>query len=319
MASRALNEVRAVRPGLVHVTGSFKPNGTGVPVVVEGKGFSVARAGTGSYTLTFDDPWVALNSVTTGVRVDDAVPTMIQCGAYVNASKTLNMKLLRAGNGTSDVTATLTTPKGNIALNPQDARSILSTAVPPVAGGANTGSGGVLGADGYPSLARVNGATDPAFRIGWAATQVVPIQWDFQIPADLDNTANATVKLWFAKGSNTDTTAVVGVGAFQGVGDTDFGGNTAALGASTLAVKSVTLVAADLPTAGGFMSLVVTPGTHANDAIYCYGGILEYTRQTWAVSTTGSVTGLVFAPADLSLNADRNVDFDCVMRNTVVT
>ena len=318
MASRALSEVRALRPGLVHVSGSFQPNGTGVPVVVEGKGFAVARTGAGAFRITFADKWVAMNSLLYGLRVADTTVTTVQFGDYNATTGTLDCTLMRAGNGTSDVTATLTTPKGGIALLPQEARSINSSAIPVVAGGTNIGSGGVLGSDGYPSLARVNGDTDPALRIGWAATKVQPVQWAFQVPADFDNTQNATIKLWLAKGSNTDAAAVVGVGAFQGVGDTDFGGNTAALDAATLAVKSVTLTAADLPVAGGFMTVTVTPGTHANDAIYCYGGIVEYTRKTWAVSTTGSVTGLLLAAADMSKDADTTVNFDAVMRNTVV-
>jgi hypothetical protein len=98
-------------------------------------------------------------------------------------------------------------------------------------------------------------------------------------PPDLDDSANLTVHLMLAKNTNTDNAAVVGVSIWDGVGDTNAGGNTAALSASTLAEKTVTLAAADLAAAPGFLNVGITPGTHATDAIYLYAAWIEYARK----------------------------------------
>lgn len=130
-----------------------------------------------------------------------------------------------------------------------------------------------------PLLARVNGATDKALRIVWAANGVVEIQFaPWAKPPDLDEAATLTVNLLMAKDANTDTAAVVAVGIFDGVGDANAGGNTAALAVATLAKYSVTMAAVDLLAVPGMLNISVTPGTHANDAIYLYAAWIEYAR-----------------------------------------
>lgn len=130
-----------------------------------------------------------------------------------------------------------------------------------------------------PLLARVNGATDKALRISWVANGVVEIQFaPWAKPPDLDEASTLTVNLLMAKDANTDTAAVVGVAIFDGVGDTNAGGNTAALAVATLAKYSVTMAAADLAGPPGMLNISITPGTHANDAVYLYAAWIEYAR-----------------------------------------
>lgn len=144
----------------------------------------------------------------------------------------------------------------------------------------NTTEGGVPDGNTDPILARVNGATDKALRLTWAATSVVEVQFaPIPKPPDLDDASALTVHLMLAKDANTDTSAVVAVSIWDGVGDSNAGGNTAALSAATLAEKTVTLAAGDLAAAPGFLNVSVTPGTHANDAIYCYAAWIEYARK----------------------------------------
>lgn len=132
-----------------------------------------------------------------------------------------------------------------------------------------------------PSLARVNGATDKAARIVMAANTTDEIQFHpVPLPPDLDDTADMTVHLLIGKGSNTDTTAVIDVQAFFGLGDTECGGNTAALAVSTVAEYSVTLAAADVLAHPNVLNLSLVPGTHANDAIHLYAMWCEYTKKT---------------------------------------
>lgn len=143
----------------------------------------------------------------------------------------------------------------------------------------NTAEGGVPDGNTDPILARVNGATDIALRLTWAAQSVVEVQFaPVAKPPDLDASSDMTVHLMLAKDANTDTSAVVGVKVFDGVGDSNAGGNTAALAAATLAEKSVTVASANIAAAPGFFNISVTPGTHDNDAIYCYDAWIEYKR-----------------------------------------
>lgn len=182
------------------------------------------------------------------------------------------------------VTLGATMGKGHIPLPLNGFRFIAANDIPTMAlteGTPNTGNiGGVLGLNTDPTFKRVNGATDKNLRIAWAATSVVPITQGFVYPADLDDTAPVIVNLLMAKDTNTDTTATVGVAYFEGVSDTNAGGNTAAFSAATLAVKTVTIAAADIGTSPASAVIEITPGTHGNDAFYLYGAWLTYTKKT---------------------------------------
>ncbi len=192
-------------------------------------------------------------------------PTQIAPGAVVAATS--------AGSITaSKLTTTLAT--GFIPLDITNVVILASAAVPDLLEGARP--------DGNtaPSLARTNGATDICFRLAWAAASVAAIQWMVPLPPDLDDTGTIVIHLMLEKDTNTDTAAVVGVQLFQGKGDANAGGNTAALAAATLAEKTVIMAAADvLPVSGApFLNICVTPGTHGTDAIRCYAAWVTYTR-----------------------------------------
>lgn len=162
---------------------------------------------------------------------------------------------------------------GFIPLDITTARVIASNAI------ANTTEGGVPDGNTDPILARVNGATDKTLRLTWAAGSSVEIQFaPIPKPPDMDGATAATVHLMLAKDTNTDTGAVVAVSIWDGVGDANAGGNTAALAAAALAEKSVTFAAADLAAPPGFFNVSVIPGTHAADAIYLYAAWIEYAR-----------------------------------------
>lgn len=203
-------------------------------------------------------------------------------GAGTLGSGTVGTANLAAGAvdtaalGTAAVTAaklTATMQTGYIPLDITTARIIGSNAI------GNTTEGGVPDGNTDPILARVNGATDKALRLTWAASSAIEIQFaPIAKPADMDDTAAASVHFMFAKDTNTDTGVVMAVSIWDGVGDSNAGGNTAALAAATLAEKSVTFAAGDLAAAPGFFNVGLTPGTHTTDAIYCYAAWIEYQR-----------------------------------------
>lgn len=137
--------------------------------------------------------------------------------------------------------------------------------------------GGIMASDSTPGLARVNGATDKALRVTWAAMDVTeaqfpPVPW----PHDLDPAVDVTVHFLAKMGGATDT-PTIDVQAFESEGDTEMGGVTGALSA-TLQELTVTLLAADIAGHPGFLNLSLVPGTHDTDALHLYAAWVEYQR-----------------------------------------
>ena len=163
---------------------------------------------------------------------------------------------------------------GHIPLDLTTARIIAANAIQ------NTTEGGVPdGNTAGPALARVNGATDKALRLTWAAAQVDEVQFaPVTLPPDLDPTAGIEVHLMCGKDANANTVTVA-VGAFFGVGDANAGGNSPTI-AQALAEYKVTLAAADVPAPPNFLAVSLTPSAHAGDALYLYAAWLLYTRKS---------------------------------------
>ena len=145
----------------------------------------------------------------------------------------------------------------------------------------NTSEGMLLDGNTAPSLQRVNGATDKALRVIWDASSSVEVQFPpIAYPGDLDDAANVTVHLLVGKDTNTDNAAVIDVQAFEGVGDTEMGGNTAALATASVTEYSVTLTAANIAAHPNFLNIALVPGTHTTDAIHLYAAWVEYARKS---------------------------------------
>jgi hypothetical protein len=144
----------------------------------------------------------------------------------------------------------------------------------------NTSEGMLLDGNTAPSFQRVNGATDKALRVIWAASSSVEVQFPpVPKPPDLDGTANLEVHLMVGKDTNTDNTVTVDVQMFDGVGDTEAGNATAAIATAALTEYSAVIAAADLADPPGFLNISLVPGAHTTDAIWLYAAWIEYTRK----------------------------------------
>lgn len=141
-----------------------------------------------------------------------------------------------------------------------------------------SGNGGNLGVDTAPKLIRVNAATDKKARIQWASSSSVEIMVDFAYPPDWDDTANVIVNILANMGGATDTPTLT-VGYFEGVGDSDAGGATAALSA-TVAHVTRTITAANIGAYPNAASIQITPGAHTTDACNILGAWITYTRKS---------------------------------------
>ncbi len=142
----------------------------------------------------------------------------------------------------------------------------------------NTTEGGRPDGNTAPILQRINSATDKALRLSWAAAAVNEVQFPpVPLPPDLDNSAPIEVHLICAKDANANTVNI-DVQAFFGVGDTECGAATPTI-AQPRAEYKATISADDVPAHPEMLNIILVPGAHAGDALYCDGAWLEYTRK----------------------------------------
>ncbi len=167
--------------------------------------------------------------------------------------------------------------KGFIPLPLSQFRVVSSNDIP----NKNTTDGGHVAKDTDPLYERTNGATDKSLRLSWASASVIEIQAPTIVyPPDLDDSAPITVNVLAAMKSGSVDVPVIAVGYFEGVGDTNAGGNTAALSTS-IQQLTVDIAAADVGAYPKSASLTLKPGTHAtaSNDVYVYGCWLTYTRK----------------------------------------
>ena len=290
MTRYAADPFRVIGKDRTMVHGCFRPNGaTGiVSGSTKGVGFTAARTSAGLYTLTLANTWPAFISGSAKVRSADGNHIDAVFGDYDASAGTIQLRVRRG----SPV---------HVPLPISILREAISNDVGVAATAAARGSGAILCSDTTPVLARVNGATDKAMRVHWAANGVDEVQWGGIMIPSAAQTANAvTVALMLAKDTNTDTTATVDVQAYAGVGDTEMGAATTALAAATLGKKTVTLAAADVGAHPGFLNIGLVPSAHANDAIYLYAASVEFETLV-----------------DLADDVDNEIMFSMIMRNSV--
>ena len=163
---------------------------------------------------------------------------------------------------------------GHIPLDIFTARIISAGAIQ------NTTEAGVPDGNTAPSIARVNGATDKQGRLAWAAAGVEEIQFaPFAYPADLDDSAILTVNLLMAMAGATDI-PVVSVSYWEGVGDTNAGGDTAAVTGTSIVNYTRDIAAADIGSFPKVASIGLTPAAHGTDVLYLYAAWISYTRRS---------------------------------------
>jgi hypothetical protein len=79
--------------------------------------------------------------------------------------------------------------------------------------------------------------------------------------------------------SGATNAPTIAVAYFEGVGDADAGGATAAVTGTTVAEYSRTITAANVGAHPNVASVSLTPGAHAADALYIYAIWIEYVRK----------------------------------------
>lgn len=208
------------------------------------------------------------SSLTATIKV---LKCVTPAGGTLAAGGVGTTQLASAGVTAAKLSSTLKTGFINLPLTAM--RVVASNDVP----ASGTPDGGVLSVDTAPKLIRLNAATDKALRVLWAASSSVEIiLGQFAYPPDLDEAAAVTVNVIAYMGGATDTPTLA-IGYFENVGDTNAGGNTAALSA-TAAKKSVSIAAGDVGALPATATVTLTPGAHTTDSLTLLAAWVEYTR-----------------------------------------
>jgi hypothetical protein len=142
-----------------------------------------------------------------------------------------------------------------------------------------SGNGGKLAGNTTPILERLNGATDKKLHLLWAATVTAEVQQEFIYPPDLDPAEDITVHLLVVKDTNLNDEATIGVGFFEGIGDTDAGDDTEFITEIVAAEKTVTILAADVGVYPNAAAVTLIPSAHADDAVALLASWITYTRK----------------------------------------
>lgn len=139
-------------------------------------------------------------------------------------------------------------------------------------------NGGVPAKDTDPILEFVNGDTDSAIRLNWAATSVVPVTTQIVLGPDFDVSADLVLHLLCNSDAAVDTISMTSDSFFM-LGDTKVSDTiSAGVNGTALTEHTITIAAADIPAGAQTLSIELTPGAHANDDLYVYATWFEHTR-----------------------------------------
>ena len=138
------------------------------------------------------------------------------------------------------------------------------------------GNGGILATDTTPILNTINGDTDGAWRLAWAASNSDEVGFQAPLPPDLDEASAVEVHLRAYMAGATDT-PVISADSYFDEGDTKVEDDSTALDA-TPTEKTITIAAGDVPAGAQTLSVALTPGAHTTDILYVTAIWVEYTR-----------------------------------------
>lgn len=141
------------------------------------------------------------------------------------------------------------------------------------------GNGGLLASDTTPIL---RGDAAESQEIAWAAGNADVIACQLTLPADFDDTADATLDLWVytdnAGGGGIDA-ATVGVETSWNGGAVVSDTATDGTPAITAHKVTATIAAADIPADAAYVTIELTPAAHASDPVQLVAARLNYKRK----------------------------------------
>ncbi len=105
MASRlSLHPVKSGDIQVVEISGSFAPNNTSAPTDLKGCNFTVARSGTGQFTITLNKVYAELLSANATMQLATPGDSFVCLGSVSLSAKTVVLTVITAGSA-ADVLA----------------------------------------------------------------------------------------------------------------------------------------------------------------------------------------------------------------------
>lgn len=135
--------------------------------------------------------------------------------------------------------------------------------------------GGVLASDTTPIMRGVSGGIGQ--EISWAAGNADPVVCEVALPPDLDDTQDVTLALQVYSGTTNAATMSVKTSWDHGATVTDSADDSGTKSA-TFHEITATIAAADVPANPKTVTILLTPPTHATDAIQLCGAQLRYAK-----------------------------------------
>lgn len=139
-------------------------------------------------------------------------------------------------------------------------------------------NGGLLASDTTPILNTINGDTDGALRVNWAAANVDAVGFQVVLPPDFDSDEDVSIHFRAAMAGATDE-PVIAADAYFNEGDTKVEDVSEAVSGTAYAEYTITIAAADIPDGAQTLSVELTPGAHGTDALYITALWVEYNRE----------------------------------------
>lgn len=254
--------------------------GTGNTFNQNGMAYGTATVGAGTYKLP-DDGLPMYVRATGAVTINSLAGTTVAVLAtgqiaecHPLTSTTWAATIFDTGSAASlkELETTLLTTQGFIDLPLDGWREVTSNDITNAAG-----NGGVLATDSTPTLEYVNGDTDSQIRVLWAGGNADALARQVTLPPDLDRTQPIVLNVRGVMGGENDA-PVLDVDTFFNEGDTKVEDATAAWD-NSVSVRTATIASADIPANAATVSIEITPGTHATDAMVMYSSYLTYTKK----------------------------------------
>jgi len=136
-------------------------------------------------------------------------------------------------------------------------------------------NGGLLASDTTPILSAINGATDGAQRVTWAASNNDQVIFQLPLPPNIDEAADLVLHMRIASGGTTDAVGFT-VDSFFNEGDTKVVDTSETNQTTTYAEKIATIAAADVPAGSQTLTVGLTPVAHTTDTMNLTALWLEY-------------------------------------------
>ena len=162
--------------------------------------------------------------------------------------------------------------RGFIGIPLATLREMTTSAVPNAAA-----HGGTLASNTTPIFNTVNGDTDSAQWINWAAADVDAVGFQCSLPPNLDTNDDMELHILCEMAGTTPwDSCTIASDTFFDVADTKVE-DSVVCDDGTVTDRTLTIAAADIPDLAHTVSIELTPSAHANDALYVYALWLEFT------------------------------------------